>query len=425
MKKLIYVLLFLPFFLEGQVYSVPPVITTHFSTTSNLGSSASYTSSIIDLTTEVNILTEIHSDQDGTYEGYWYSDLAGTNLVRQFTRPYLASEDHIMISTPVLAPYFRLVFVNGSTATTDIWINFKSSKTAITSQILGLDDFVPDNMTSLLTRSIIMGVDEDGLYDNAKVNKANALVTGDFELEVGFGDALGYKKIGKFGRLNEIGTASGNVDIWSNGGEYTGQPVSGAETLEIFSSDVDDTSVGTGARTIALSGLDASWNEQIDTITLNGTTPVVTTTTWRRMNRAYVVTAGTSGVSEGDITIRHSTTTANVFAVMPAFNSQTNIAAYTIPAGKTGILSSVYVSMSRDNGGAGSADVLIRIREEGGAWRSAGGDYTATNAFPVSPPSKEFDLVLPEKTDIKITNTDVSANSTAITAKLVIILKDN
>jgi len=57
-------------------------------------------------------------------------------------------------------------------------------------------------------------------------------------------------------------------EIWDVGGSYT-FPLS-ADTLAISSDDENDTSAGTGARTVLVKGLNSSFVEISETITLNG-----------------------------------------------------------------------------------------------------------------------------------------------------------
>ena len=156
---------------------------------------------------------------------------------------------------------------------------------------------------------------------------------------------------------------------------------------------------------------------------MNGTTPVATTEQWQRVFRAVVLTAGSGGENAGGLTIRHTTTTANIFAILPAGNNQTTIAAYTIPAGKTGYLNSLFLLLSRANGSAGSAHITFRIREEGGVFRAIR-NYQATNSGSVIPPFKS-PVVLPAKTDIKVRCEDVSDSNTEVSAEFDIILEDN
>ena len=217
----------------------------------------------------------------------------------------------------------------------------------------------------------------------------------------------------KFGRNAGIGTATTPEDIWQGGDVYTGQPTSGSpETVEVFSSDGADAPAGTGALTIRFSGLKTTTSTAYETedVTLNGVTAVPTTTTWWRINRAYVLTAGTGGANAGDITIRHTTTTANVFAVMPAGFNQTQIAAWTVPYNNTAIIKRVRTSISRASGAAGSANITIRVRKPGEVFQAKQNLEVTTS----SPASISFfgGMVLSSMSDIKIRVESVSDNAT-------------
>jgi len=170
----------------------------------------------------------------------------------------------------------------------------------------------------------------------------------DFYLAVAKGDFTGYSNVSKFGYNPTVG--SGNYEsIWEGSNAYPW--MSAADQLEVLSSDADDTSAGTGARTVELQGLDSSWNILTETVTMNGTSAVTTTGSFLRIFRARVVTAGSSGRNEGTITIRDqdtSTTRALITNGATDGNGQTLMAVYTIPAGKTGYIININVSSQKD-----------------------------------------------------------------------------
>ena len=170
----------------------------------------------------------------------------------------------------------------------------------------------------------------------------------DFYLAVAKGDFTGYSNVSKFGYNPTVG--SGNYEsIWEGSNAYPW--MSTDDQLEVLSSDTDDTSAGTGARTVELQGLDSSWNVLTETVTMNGTSAVTTTGSFLRIFRARVVTAGSSGRNEGTITIRdQDTSTTRALITNPATygNGQTLMAVYTIPAGKTGYIININVSSQKD-----------------------------------------------------------------------------
>lgn len=95
----------------------------------------------------------------------------------------------------------------------------------------------------------------------------------DFYLAVAKGDFTGYSKVSKFGRNASV-KSSGYETIWDGSNLYPWPTA--AETLEVASSDNDDTSAGTGARTVEIQGLDSNWDPLTETVTMNGGTDVTT-----------------------------------------------------------------------------------------------------------------------------------------------------
>ena len=259
----------------------------------------------------------------------------------------------------------------------------------------------------------------------ALVTNSQAILTQDYLREVGRGNISGLSLLTKFGRNPAITPASDPEDVWGGGGEYTGHPVSGAETVDVFSSSADDAAAGTGARTVLLAGLDASGAEQTETVALNGTTAVTSSNTWTRCNRQWVATAGSSYTNAGAITVRHTTTTANVFSVMQAGRGQSTIAAYTIPAGKTGYLIGYACSIARTNGSAGAAEMGLMTRATGGdqAWRLRRvHEVSDSLAFDRK---LEGGIELPALTDIKWRVFSVSDSTTVATGQFQILLIDD
>ena len=170
----------------------------------------------------------------------------------------------------------------------------------------------------------------------------------DFWLAVAKGDFTGYTNISKFG-ANPSVKSGGWETLWEGSTLYPWPTA--AETLDIVSSSTNDDLVGTGARTIEIQGLDASWNLQTVTYDMDGTTTVTTAESFRRVFRARVVTAGTLEANSGTITITNTTTgdTLAIIGVNVTGNGQTLMACYTIPAGKTGYIININFSSAKDN----------------------------------------------------------------------------
>ena len=74
-----------------------------------------------------------------------------------------------------------------------------------------------------------------------------------------------------------------------------------ATTVNIVSNSIADTASGTGARAISISGLDGSYNQVSEVLTLNGTTNVATTLSYRIIHKMVVIYAGSGNTAAGTI----------------------------------------------------------------------------------------------------------------------------
>lgn len=118
--------------------------------------------------------------------------------------------------------------------------------------------------------------------------------------DIAFGEESGKTIVNKFGYNNDVDNAVTEI-IASQGGTLTIM-TSGA-TLDCVSDDANDTSAGTGARAIYIDGIDGSGDPQAEVVTLNGTTAVTTVNSYLGVNRIFILSAGSSGLNEGNITV--------------------------------------------------------------------------------------------------------------------------
>lgn len=167
-----------------------------------------------------------------------------------------------------------------------------------------------------------------------------------FELQVARGQIAYHRPQFKFGFNPDVDNVLETV--WAQGGLYS-YPAS-ATTMTVSSSDANDTSAGTGARTISIFGLDANYAEIFETVTLAGQTPVATVNSYLRINRAIVLSAGTGGQNAGVLYVGTGTVTAgvpaNVYTTIAAGDNQTLMALWTVPAGSTAYLYATAVTVA-------------------------------------------------------------------------------
>lgn len=197
----------------------------------------------------------------------------------------------------------------------------------------------------------------------------------DFNLLVAQDLVTGYDVINKFGRNPDVDTGSTPEDTWNGSTTYTGFPTGAPEEFEVFSSSASDT----GTLTFSYLASSSSTAYQSATVTLQGTTPVSTGVTGWRMHTAQYSSGSATTFNVGTITLRHKTTTANVFCVMPIGRSQTNVASYTVPAGSTAYVMRLFGRVIGNTNGVIDASLWVRTLNGSPRLRRP---FTASNSVP-------------------------------------------
>ena len=226
-------------------------------------------------------------------------------------------------------------------------------------------------------------------------------LTEPFNLQVSRGQIAYHESIYKFGNNPEV--ADSIETIWPQGGLYS--YLSAATVLTVSSSSTNDTSAGTGARTVELFGLDGDYNEISEVVTLNGQTAVNTTQSYLRINRMIVRSAGSGGANAGIIYAGTGTVTtgvpANIYATINGDGTnQTLMALWTIPAGYTGYLMQYDVSNGTTSNTPAVCKLLLVARPYGEVFQTKDIKSLTTGMH------IENTLIIPvefaEKTDIEV-----------------------
>jgi hypothetical protein len=193
-----------------------------------------------------------------------------------------------------------------------------------------------------------------------------------FELQVARGQIAWHNPLFKFGNNPSVGDTL--ETIWAEGGLYS--YLTAATVLKVSSSSTDDTSAGTGARTVQLYGLDGDYNEINELVTLNGQTAVNTTQSFLRINRMVVRSAGSGGVNAGVIYAGTGTVTtgvpANVYASVNGVTgaNQSLMALWTVPAGYTAYLLQYDVSNGTSSQTPAVCKLILSVRPYGEVFQS-------------------------------------------------------
>lgn len=209
-----------------------------------LGAGATWDSGIVDLEADGSyefLTLELATDQTGTFIGYWYDDLAGTNEIRTFTIPYTNIGVLFTSTAKVLGRYVRATYVNGATPQSFFSVRLREDNVGSAGQLVQVEDFIPSNIQAQVTRSIVVAKDPSNVYQNIGCNQFGAINSSDFLLEVIQGRYPEIRYDTKFGRNADIDTGSAPEDIWHGGGLYTGHSATANENLDTRSSSSNDT----------------------------------------------------------------------------------------------------------------------------------------------------------------------------------------
>ena len=180
----------------------------------------------------------------------------------------------------------------------------------------------------------------------------------DYALEVSLGNIAGVSSVNKFGHATDCDSGV-LTDIWDGADGTTSTdiwvPPTAARGHQISSTSANDTSAGTGARTIQVYGL-TDWDtaETSEVITMAGLTNVPTVNNYVIIYRVKVLTWGTGGVNAGNITTV-ADTDLTVTAAILAGENQSQMCIFGIPSTQKFRMEHAQVEIVKS---AGSATII-------------------------------------------------------------------
>lgn len=265
-----------------------------------INASQTWTGTAEDVSAYDSVVVAVKTDQDGSFTVQFSVD--GTNWDSTLTRYYRTSQIEAPHRFTITRQYMRVTFTNTS-ASNQTYFRLQT--------LLGTKASLNAPADSVLAQD----------FDATVVRPT------DYRTEVALGRRQGATVWNKFGYNADIDV--GTEVVASFGGTFT--PMTTARTLSIVSTSTDDDDGGTGANNVVVYGVDANRRAQTVVVTMDGTTPVVTTETWLGVNRIAVGLAGTSLGNVGTITAT-ATTDLTTQAQMPAGEGTTQQCIFFIQA---------------------------------------------------------------------------------------------
>jgi hypothetical protein len=174
------------------------------------------------------------------------------------------------------------------------------------------------------------------------------------QVEIARGRVDGSQSVAVTGTLTTSGAVT-DIMIWpgSTVKDPSVAPAGGVQ-MTLVSTSAQDSAAGTGVRTLRFNYLDADLNPQSEIVTMNGTTPVLTTATnVRWVGDLTGLTFGSEKHVVGNITVTNSGTR---YKYLDAEARGTRSTAFRVPAGKRLIVHSLFAGA---NSGSAGANVQI------------------------------------------------------------------
>jgi len=297
------------------------VTDTSNSSTTLLTAASVFTGAWVDVSGFADIVVSVATDQDGTYSIQFSPD--GTNTDSTLTRYYRTDQINVPHRFTITRKYYRVVFTNTS-ASDQTYFRLQAHFGAYSDLNSPIDGTLAQDFDAIVVRPT------------------------DYFEEVATGIRQGKTLYHKWGYNEDVDTAATEM-IVSDGGIRTF--LSTASTISLVSADVNDVDAGTGAHGVVVYGIDANREAQTEVVLLNGTTPVITTSTWLGINRVALYRSGTSQANEGALTVT-ATSDASVQAHVPSGEGTTQQAIFFTQSGYTTLASGLMINALKISGGS-------------------------------------------------------------------------
>lgn len=235
------------------------------------------------------------------------------------------------------------------------------------------------------------------------------------------GRVTGAESWSRTGHVENLLTTDTNVLVSDSKAVFS--PLSAASALEVVSDNVNDTSAGSGARTVLIELIDSTYARVFQVVTLNGTTPVVVPGgPYFFVNRTLVLTAGGT-TNTGNISVRVSGGGA-LQDYIKAGVSTSRALKYQVPVGYRLIIDNFYVNPNTAPSASRGITLLYVVKTSSGVELITQTNYLLTDTVPLNL-TLPTGLVLTEKSTLMIRVASVTANGLNLAISLAGFLVTN
>jgi len=236
------------------------------------------------------------------------------------------------------------------------------------------------------------------------IQNSRPFVEFDFGINVQKGLVEDFSAVGQFGYNPSVSTSF--ATIWGGTGLYV-YPTTATTAVATSSNSASD-----DGGTILITGLNASFNQISETITIGGS---ASTNSFIRVFSARMLTATTGDANVGNITITVDSKTVAYIAVGYGSNLS---AVYTVPANKRAWVVSASIGMSKQK--ELESKIMVKGINNGNVWNTVG--YQSSFSVPVYR-KFEIPILVDQKSDIEIR---AKADATcAVSASFSLYLEDH
>jgi hypothetical protein len=351
-------------------------VSTNNSTTTTLDASGVYTGAVEDVTDYAGTIVTIYSDQASATDGLaieWSPDGTNWDGSDVFTIP--AATQKTFSFQPV-CQYMRVKYTNGGTTQAVFRLQTQLKATNFKPSSHRIADAIVDDDDAELVLAVISAEKDGNGFDHVRATASGNLKVANVEdgFSISKGDVQGHSTVHKFGNAPDFDYDSGSeFTIWDGADDGTAWENARYDYSTTAAIDTISSSDNSDTVDIEIQGLGASTNLVIQTVTLSGTNAVPLVTPLLRVFRGKNVNGSAFA---GHVVAYESTPIAagvpvdksKIRLVIQPDNQQTEMALYTVPAGKTAYIRSLDYATA---GASKTSSYICRLyaRSPGGVFR--------------------------------------------------------